>query len=384
MSVIDKLGYVQIDTLAVINRSHHHTIWTRCADYEESLLHELQSQDRRVFEYWGHAMCYMPMADFRYCLPRMRHFENPTSQWAQYQMQQSGHLLEPVLERIREEGPLSSKDFKTAPDQKRGSWWDWKPAKVALELLFWKGDLMISQRRNFQKVYDLTERVLPDDIDTSYPTDEELGRFFVRRALRSLGLALEKEIHSFMQPESSRDADIQAVSNEVISQTLRDLLEAGEVQNVRLVENPDTEYFALQETVEKNATLKNSASQIHLLSPFDNLIIQRSRIKRLFGFDYALECYLPAAKRTYGYFVLPILWKEEFIARADVKADKKQKVLFIHNLIFEPGFKLTEGFLHHFSKKAGALARFNLCDKIELKNVDPAEYKRPLSQKLNT
>ena len=160
--IVEHLGYIQIDTLAVINRAHHHTLWLRNNHYSEKMLHELQTKDRLVFEYWGHAMSYLPMSEFRFALPRMKNFLNPKHRWIKRNIGLSQHLFDDVLKRIKDEGPLTSQDFKSDSDSPRSSWWDWKPAKMALETLYWQGKLMISERRNFQKVYDLTERVLPD------------------------------------------------------------------------------------------------------------------------------------------------------------------------------------------------------------------------------
>ena len=142
--------------------------------------------------------------------------------------------MQPVLERIRKDGPLGAKDFEAPPGKRGGTWWDWKPAKLALEMLFWKGDLMITERRNFQKIYDLTERVLPNDIDTSIPSNDELGHFIVRRALSAYGVAREREIRSFMQPEAARDSDIQAASKDIISNSLNNLIETCEVIQIQI------------------------------------------------------------------------------------------------------------------------------------------------------
>ena len=190
---IEKLGYVQIDTISVIERAHHHTLWTRRQDYDPRMLHELQAVDRRVFEYWGHAASYLPISDYRYYLPLKRDYRNPRSKWTRQMLEKHGHLMDSVLERIRVEGPLGSRDFEPPPGIKRGTWWDWKPRKTALELLFWRGDLMVRERRNFQRLYDLTERVLPPETDTRIPDEDELGRFLVRRALSAHGVARERE-----------------------------------------------------------------------------------------------------------------------------------------------------------------------------------------------
>lgn len=379
LRIIDQLGYIQIDTLAVIRRSHHHTLWTRQPDYQEQLLDELQSRDRLIFEYWAHAMSYQPMADFRYSLPRMKNLQNPSNKWIKQLFQKYQNLLPVVLERIQKEGPLGSKDFKPPPGRKQGSWWDWNPTKTALELLFWTGDLMISERRNFQKIYDLTERVLPGHINTTYPTAEELGQFLVRRALLALGVAQEKEILKFMQPESSRDSDLQIANRELISASLNQLLGSGEIVPVQLESFPENIFFALKKTIEQTSNIKPANSAIFLLSPFDNLIIQRDRLKRLFDFDYALECYLPPAKRKFGYFTLPILWHENFVGRLDPKADGKKKILFIHNMELDKNIYHESEFIQQLANKLVTLARFNGCHKIKIERMTPAKLKTKLN-----
>jgi uncharacterized protein YcaQ len=374
---IDGLGYVQIDTISVIKRSHHHTLWIRRGDYDENMLHDLQSKDRLVFEYWTHAMSYLPMSDFRYSLPRMRNFLNPTSPWARHQWQKSGHLVETVLERIRKEGPLSSKDFASS-EKKGGTWWDWKPAKVALELLFWRGDLMITERQNFQKIYDLTDRVLPDHIDTTMPDDDEVGQFFVRRAISALGIAGQTDIQRYMQPGTARDSDLQIAGKNMIEKALRDLLDAREVIPVTLEENENAVYYVLSDAIQNIVPNGETPGSVFFLSPFDNLIIQRQRTKRLFGFDYALECYVPVEKRKYGYFVLPILWGDRFVGRLDPKSDRKTKTLVVKSLIFEPSFKSFDTLLPLLAQRFVGFARFNGCEHIAFEKVSPKKYGAPL------
>ncbi|OGB63306.1 MAG: hypothetical protein A2Y94_15265 [Caldithrix sp. RBG_13_44_9] len=377
--IIDHLGYIQIDTLAVIRRSHHHTLWTRQPDYQEQMLDELQSRERLIFEYWTHAMSYQPMADFRFTLPRKKNLQNPTNKWIKQQFQKYLKLLPVVLERIRQEGPLGSKDFKPPSGIKQGSWWDWNPTKTALELLFWKGDLMIRERRNFQKIYDLTERVLPDYINTTYPTPEELGHFLVRRALLALAVAQEREILKFMQPESSRDSDLQIANKELISNSLKQLIETKVIIPVQLEYFQENTFYTLSETIEEAENISGQNSNLFLLSPFDNLIIQRDRIKRLFEFDYALECYLPPAKRKFGYFTLPILWGENFVGRLDPKANAKKQTFFIHNIVLEENILNRSEFISQFVKKLITLARFNHCKKIKIERSNPAKLKSELN-----
>jgi uncharacterized protein YcaQ len=378
--IIEKLGYIQIDTIAVIERAHHHTLWTRRSDYSPEMLHELQARDRRVFEYWGHAMSYLPMSDYRFCLPKMRNFNNPTSRWAKERLEKYGHLTGSVLERIREEGPLGSKDFEPPPGKKPGTWWDWKPAKAALELLFWKGELMITERRNFHKVYDLAERVLPEGIDTSYPADDELGRFLVHRALSAYGVANRREIRGFMHPVAARDSHIQAVGRDVIAESLDTLLEKGDVVPVEIESQKGMEYFALSSTLDQPPRRRSGSRSLFLLSPFDNLIIQRERARSLFGFDYKLECYTPVAKRKYGYFTLPILWGDSLIGRVDPKADRKKKTLIIRNLVFESGFDAFDEFFPVFAGKLGDLAIFNNCTNVKIEKISPSGLKTTLKR----
>jgi hypothetical protein len=370
---VEELGYVQIDTIAVVQRAHHHTLWTRRADYEPQMLHELQAVDRRVFEYWGHAASYLPMSDYRYYLPRMRSYNEPKNRWEQDRLEKHGHLMGPVLERIRHEGPLASKDFKPPPGTQRGQWWDWKPAKIALELLFWRGDLMITERRNFQRIYDLTERVLPLDVDTRFPDDDELGKFHVRRALSAYGVAREREVQDH----------IRAASRAVVSKSLADLVDAGEVMRVEVEGDEGADYYALAEMLETPGRHQQNPTRVVLLSPFDNLIIQRKRLERLFGFDYRLECYVPAAKRKYGYFALPILWGEKLVGRLDPKADRKSKTFIVRGLFFEPGFADFDAFLPLFADSLSAFARFNQCERVMVENVSPVEIVEPLALLLN-
>ena len=377
-----QLGYVQIDTIAVIQRAHHHALWTRQPDYNPDLLHALQAQDRQVFEYWGHALAYLPMSDYRYFVPRMEHFPRSQSRWIAALREQSAPLIKPILKRIREEGPLGAKDFEAPAGKKRGTWWDWKPAKHALELLFWRGDLMITERRNFQKIYDLTERILPSAVDTSRPHDDEMGTFFVRRALAAYGVAQEKEICSFMQPNAVWDAAFQRTSRKAVSKALVELTQAGEVVPLRIEGIGKTPYYALAATLQKTTKRKRHIPAVFLLSPFDNLIIQRDRTQRLFGFDYTLECYVPAAKRKYGYFVLPILWGERFVGRLDPKADRKTKTLIINSLAFEPGFADFEAFLPAFVDCLKSFARFNQCETVTLGKVVPAKVRGKLDKLL--
>jgi uncharacterized protein YcaQ len=159
---------------------------------------------------------------------------------------------------------------------------------------------------------------------------------------------------------------------------LADMVDTSEVTPVSIEGLDGAAYFALSEMVEQSASLERISCQVHFLSPFDNLVIQRERVKNLFDFDYTLECYLPKAKRKYGYFSLPILWGEQFVGRLDPKAERKKKLLVVRNLVFEPGFSINEAFLVEFRKALTKLIQFNQCEKLEFENISPEEMSKSL------
>lgn len=383
LTIINNLSYIQIDTISVIERTHHHTLWTRVPNYQHSFLHDLQAKDRAIFEYWGHAMSYLPMQDFRYFLNRMEKFKNPTNRWVKDFLNKSSHYLYPVKKRIEEEGPLASKDFKPAADENKGPWWDWKPAKAALELLFWRGELMITERKNFQKIYDLTERVLPEGLNLKKPSESELAEFLIQNALKAMGIATELEIRKFLQPDSARDSDFQALDRKLLCQRIKEMEEEKLIEKIQIDTIENHPYYILSQTMKQLDPTKTTPHQLHILTPFDNLIIQRERLKKLFNFDYTLECYVPAAKRKFGYFTCPILYKDKLVGRLDPKADRKEKCFMIQALQLEPDFEPDEIFLSQLTEKLNQMKVFNQCDTIKLKTILPVKYKQDIKKYLN-
>ena len=365
--IVERLGYVQIDTINVLNRAHHHTLWTRMPQYESQDLHQAQAIQKSIFEYWGHAMSFLPMADYRYSLPYKLHFSSPYGNWAREQSEKYGHIMEPTLQRIREEGPLATKDFVSEETDHRGTWWDWRPVKMALELLFWQGKLMVAERRKFQKIYDLPERVLPDWVDTSMPSEEELGRFLVQRALKAYGLATEREIVDHLR----------VAEKNIITAALKEMNEAGKVITVTVkTGEKELAYYAFPERLEKGNASFVENNEVFIFSPFDNFCIQRARMKTFFNFDYALECYLKPEQRTFGYFALPLFWKERFIGKMDAKADRKEKALLIHHLQFEEDFKPDETFQPALHRKLTAFAKFQDCEHFVVEKISPVRNKK--------
>lgn len=352
---INRLGFLQIDTISVVSRAHHHTLWNRIADYETHML-DTAIADRTVFEYWAHAAAYLPMRDYRFAQVRMRNMREGKSRWVR---STDTKLMRRVLKRIKTEGPLRSRDFESKSKATRG-WWDWKPTKHALEQLFMQGDLMITSRQGFQKRYDLRERVLPDDVDTRFPTTLEYASYLVETQLRSYGAATEP---SFTYLLTGRD--LRQAVGEVLAQKLRDdAIEVREIDGVSWY----VDHHRLNEHLKKpkapGQTQPADQPRACLLSPFDNLIIQRDRVRALFGFEYVLECYVPEAKRKYGYFTMPLLLGNQFIGRVDCKAHRKTRVFEVKQLFWEPEVK-PDQVIVAVAQELLSFARFNGCRKVQ-------------------
>jgi len=369
LRVIEKLGYVQIDTINVVERSHHLVLHTRLSKYVQDYLHVLQAKDKRIFEYWTHGVSFIPMKDFRYYLPAIKRKPKPGS-WFDKWTKENRSLTKDVYKRIAEEGPLMPSDFADVEKRKRGSWWDWKPSKAALEVLYWRGDLMIKERRNFQRVYDLTERVLPEGVDTTLPTEDEEKRFFVKRALGVMGIATIQDINRYISISGRLDKYVTTMQ------------EAGEIIGVE-IDGSNRPYYVLESdlrSLRRRTTTVNE--RVHLLSPFDNSIILRDRTEALFDFKYSLECYVPKHKRKYGYFCLPILWRNQLVGRLDPKADRQRKVLLINSIHLEKEIDTRSAFWSSLAKALNKFATFNSCEHIELNNKVPRNITRKLSSYL--
>lgn len=351
-SIIEQLGYVQIDTISVVERAHHHTLWSRSKGYKTEHLDTLQQQGD-IFEYWSHAAAYLPMRDFRFSLPRKhafktgaeRHWRNPDPK-----------LMSRILKRFEADGPLSSKDFADSKRSKQSGWWDWKPAKAALEQLFMQGDLMVSKRQSFQKVYDLSERVLPAHVDTRMPSDIEFQQHLIKRYLNANGLGTTAQI-GYLRKGLKRKIETRCA----------EMVENGELIEVLMKnQRDDTQHYYALPSISDVLSKPLSQQQVAILSPFDNVLIQRKRTLELFGFDYQIECYVPAAKRQYGYFCLPLLWGQTFAGRMDAKIDRKTGILTIINLYLET--QKTDEFMQALSEPLDQFLAFNRGSEIVFKH----------------
>lgn len=346
--LIEHLGYIQVDTNYTVERAHHHAIFSRVPDYRMEWLEDLQA-DGRVFEFFTSDSGYQPMHEFRYSLPVKQAFLSARKPLTPAET----NLMNSVLDRVVREGPLMLKDFENDRLQASSGWWDWRPAKMALERLYLDGRLMSTRTRDFQKVYDLPRNLVPDDIDTTMPTPEEFARHVIRRTLRSLGIAYVKEMVWRAR----------FVKGHLIRKELPKMVAEGEVCPVTIKGFETAPLYMLAALKNKKIELSGDA---FILSPFDTLNVFRHRLRDFFGFDYQIECFVPAPKRKYGYFSLPVLVGDRLVARMDSKADRKEKVLIVHNLHFEP-VKIPKTEIGKIKEALRAWATFNGCRKIVLK-----------------
>lgn len=344
-ALLQQLSYVQIDSINVVERAHHHVLHSRLPHYATSMLDEAMS-DNTIFEYWSHAAAYLPIEDYRFSLYRKQQLQQGDKHW----FEPEHKVMREVKARITAEGPLKASQFKHDADNKNGTWWDWKPAKKALEQLFMQGELMVAKRDKFQKVYDLTERVLPNHIDTTVPCDSEFAQHLITRYLVAHGFGNLQQIQYLRKGLKP-----------ILTQTLAQLCEQGDI--ARFTEpNSKQVYFYLPKLT-LPSTIPN---KVWLLNPFDNLVIQRQKLKQWFGFDYQIEVYVPEAKRQYGYYALPILWRDRFVGRVDVKADRKNQCLLLQQLHFEAdAFSVealsTDAFVPALIDAIDHYSKFNNC-----------------------
>jgi len=361
--VIAHLGYVQIDTNYVVERAHHHALASRVPDYKLEWLEELQ-EDGRIFEFLTADSGFQPMHNFRFSLPVKQGFTASRKPLTSAET----NLMNKVLDRVGREGPLMVKDFENDRQAPSAGWWDWRPSKVALERLYQDGRLMTTRTKEFLKVYDLPKNLVPGDIDTTMPTPEEYARHVIRRELNALGIAYAKELAWRTR----------FVKDNLVKKELVKLVDEGEVCSVTIEGLKTAPLFMLP--VYKNKKIQLSGDAF-ILSPFDVLNVFRHRLRDFFDFDYQIECFVPEAKRKYGYFSLPVLIGDTFVARMDSKADRKQRVLIIHNLHFEP-VKLDEAAIDKLVDAIRTFAEFNRCMEVSITKSNNKQYLKAIKDRL--
>jgi uncharacterized protein len=365
LAAIRRMGVLQIDTISVVARSPYLVLWSRLGDYDPAWLDQLLAEGR-LFEYWAHEACFIPIED--YGLYRHRMLDTAPLGWKSHASWMRGNAdqVERVLEHIRIKGPTRAADFERT-DGKAGGWWEWKPEKRSLEALFTAGKVMVARRQNFHRVYDLAERVLPGWDDSRAPSMETVRREFVLRAVKALGLAKAAWIPDYHRTRPPHLAP-QALADQGL--LLRARVEGWKEP---VFVHPD------------HASLLAEAAQgglnptvTTLLSPFDPIVWDRRRALELFGFDYRLECYTPLEQRRYGYFTLPILRRGQLVGRIDAKAHRAAGVFELKSVALEPaalraGGRPSERLSSDIAAAVARCARWHGCPSVELGRVLPEQ-----------
>lgn len=361
LAAIRRMGTLQIDTISVVARSPYLVLWTRIGDYEPRWLDALLAE-RRLFEYWSHEACFLPVED--YPLYRHRMLDHGWAGWRYAHKWMDAHRDDAarLLQHVREHGEVRSTDFERRDT--RGGWWSWKPEKRMLESLFTAGELMIARREGFQRIYDLRERILPLWDDARLPSTDEVRRALVLKAVRAMGIAKAKWVADYFRMDKT--------STMLLPDRLAD---EGALTRVAVEgwKEPGFIHPDHAETAASAAAGRLKPVLTTLLSPFDPLIWDRGRASEMFGFEYRIEVYTPGPKRVYGYYVLPILHRGRLIGRIDPKAHRKEGVFEVKALHLEPGVRLTDRMAREVAVAIRDLARWHGTPRVQLRRADPPE-----------
>ncbi len=364
---IQHLGAIQIDSISVVERSHHLVMWSRLGNHPPEWLHHLLADDRAIFEYWAHACAYVPIE--LYGPFRRKMLDHPRTRRPRMVAWIKEHqdVLDHVVEHIREHGAVSARSFDPPPGAERPAAWAWygnKPTNLALDVLWTTGTLMIDRREGFQRFYDLTERVYPDWDDAHLPDEEEARDQLAKQALRAMGLTTARWLPDYFRTNWGDRIIERSVSRQMMDRLVdRGLATPGKIRGL------DDDVIISTELLERRL----KPSRTTLLSPFDSLVWDRQRTLDLFGFEFKLESYTPKDQRRYGYFSLPILYRDELTGRLDPKVDRKARLLTINSLHLEPSFtgRDDERFYHELAATLHDFRNFNGADEIVVACSDP-------------
>jgi uncharacterized protein len=330
LGIIKRLGFVQLDSIQNVARAHHHILWSRDQGYREPMLGKLLAQDRSIFEHFTHDAAILPIEYYPMWTRQFARLQMKISQWASYRAAMENGEHDAIKKRIEVEGPLSAHSFDSKITGKRGMW-DRPPHKHALDHLWYAGELATSHRSNFIKYYDLRERVIPQRYLTKKIDDFEQVDWLCRGALNRLGFATLGEVQRFWGATTA--AEVKGWSK-----NMSDELQQAEVETAA---GDWMKCWAPANLDEILNDMKVPTSHLRIINPFDPVARDRNRLMRLFGFDYRIEIFVPAAKRIWGYYVYPLLENDRFVGRVELKHDRKKRVLFVKRLWAEDGVQWT-------------------------------------------
>jgi uncharacterized protein YcaQ len=350
--LVERLGFLQVDSISTVARAHHMILFTRRQTYRPELLRRALEDEALLFEHWTYDVAaILPIRFYPYWKLR---FERERAAIERRFRRWHGHRhegeLERILDLIRERGPIMARDLAERRSRPAGGWWDWHLGKTALEFLWRTGRLAIARRQGFQKVYDLAERVIPAAMRQSEPDHAALVDWACRSALQRLGVASAGEIARFFGLVTIEEAKAWGERN-LGGAALPVAVGAANGAAPRDV-------LARADVEELLAALPDVPGRLRVLNPFDPLLRDRARLSRLFAFDYRIEVFVPAPRRKYGYYVFPLLESERFVGRIDMKADRQRGALDVSALWLEPGRTLTRGRLRRLEAELDRVRRF--------------------------
>ena len=387
LRLIDQLVSLQIDTLQRVQRTHYLVPWSRMGSYDPALLDELAYGDpdkeaphdgRKIFEYWFHAACYLPLEEYRFRLPRMHRSRTGRHERTRAWLAKSEtqNLLKQVYARIQREGAMRARDFEDERDE-RGLWWDWKPAKHALEHMYNCGDLMIAKRIRFERVYDLVERVLPDWVDVEVPTSEATALHVLERSAKALGISTAAQIADYSHDMGRNDA----------RPFVEQLLDHGVLIQVRVEDAAGDDFTMVihkdhKDYLESAADGSMKAQRTTFLSPFDSFFYPKGRDVQLWGFRQVLEAYKPASQREWGYYCLPILYKDRLVGRLDPRLDRKTGKLHLEALYLEPDIEADGGMISAIAFALKDFMKFHKANELIIEQSRPRTLAKALMSAL--
>lgn len=366
LELIRRLGCIQIDTIHVVARSPYLVLWSRLGEYDPAWLDELLYPDRQVFEYWAHAASIIPIEHWPLFRSRMLEYASGERGWWAQWRSENAKVVEHVLGQISERGPLGTADFEAPPEHKSGGWWDWKPAKLALDELWSTGELMIERRVNFHRRYDLRERLLPGWDDSQMPTEEERRRRLAEIALRAMGVTTSRQLADYFR---QKQVGLAQVLEAFVAEGLAECVQVADWAAPAYVHRDIWQRFTSGLPAPEHTTL---------LSPFDSLVWDRGRTRALWGFEYILECYVPEPKRRYGYFVLMILRRGDLVGRLDAKAERKAGVFRVKALYLEPHVTIDDGLVADLAQALLSCAQWHRTPQVVIDRTEPAQLQELL------
>ncbi|HZB45395.1 MAG TPA: crosslink repair DNA glycosylase YcaQ family protein [Pyrinomonadaceae bacterium] len=361
------MGALQIDTIHVVARSPYLVLWSRLGPYEPRWLDELLAEGK-LFEYWSHEACFLPREDYPLYRHRMLDAESQGWHYSRPWVEAHRQDVERLLAFIRERGPVRAADFERT-DGKAGGWWEWKTEKRALEMLFTAGELMIARRQNFQRVYDLRERVFPSWDDGQLLRIEEVRRESALKAVRALGVTTARWVSDYFRTGKRETLE-----------TVSALAREGALLAVKVEgwKEPALVHPENRRLLKAAASGKLTPELTTLLSPFDPLVWDRERARAVFGFDYRLECYTPAAKRRYGYFTLPVLRRGALVGRLDAKAHRKEGVFEVKSIHIEPDVRASDELLSDVAMAIRECAAWHKAPEVVVRESEPRDVAKRL------